>query len=175
MATTIRAYVGIGANLDEPREQVVRAFKALEDVPRTQLRARSSLYHSRPMGSPMQPDYVNAAALIETALLPHQLLDELQRIEGAQGRIRGALRWQARTLDLDLLLYGTWRVRTPRLTVPHPGLHERDFVLAPLAELTPDLVLPRYGAVKDVLEHLGRASKYVVNPALATDHAPRSG
>jgi 2-amino-4-hydroxy-6-hydroxymethyldihydropteridine diphosphokinase len=97
------------------------------------------------MGSPDQPHYVNAVACLETSLEPGALLDVFQEIERAAGRTRGPRRWQARTLDLDLLLFGSLRVESSRLTVPHPGVHERPFVIHPLAEIAPDLVIPGRG------------------------------
>jgi 2-amino-4-hydroxy-6-hydroxymethyldihydropteridine diphosphokinase len=141
-----RACIGLGSNLDDPVRQVGSALDELAGLPLSRLLRRSSLYRSPPMGPTDQPDYVNAAALIETALEPLELLDVLQAIEAAHGR-RRELRWGPRTLDLDLLVYGDLRLDHPRLTLPHPGIAGRAFVLVPLAEIAPDLELPGTGSV----------------------------
>jgi len=142
---TVTAYIGIGSNLDDPVVRVQAAFRELQRLPATRLTARSSLYGSRPMGPADQPDYINAVAGVETRLPAVDLLHELAQIENRQGRTRGAVHWGPRILDLDLLLYGEQRIATPALTVPHPGLHERDFVLVPLAEIAGDLDVPGQG------------------------------
>jgi len=143
----VRAYVGLGSNLDEPAEQVRAGLHALSRVPLTWLAGASGLYANPPMGPQDQPDYVNAVAALDTALDPLLLLDALLAVECMQGRRRGR-RWGPRRLDLDLLLWGDARLRLPRLTLPHPGLHERAFVLYPLAELAPRLDVPGYGPVE---------------------------
>lgn len=135
------AYIGLGSNLDDPVAQVRRAFDALATLPATILRRRSSLYETPPLGPPDQPRYVNAVAELETTLAPHDLLDELQRIEHAHRRVRKE-HWGPRTLDLDLLVYGAAQLDDSRLRVPHPGLALRAFVLLPLAEIAPTLVIP---------------------------------
>lgn len=151
MRAPVVASVGLGSNLDDPIAQIRRACAALANLPESRLLATSSLYRTPPMGPPDQPDYVNAAALLETRLAPLALLDALQAIEAAQGRVR-AERWGPRTLDLDLLLYGEARIETPRLTVPHPGLPERDFVLVPLREVAgDDLPVPGHGRLGDLI------------------------
>ena len=142
---TVRAYIGIGSNLDDPAARVRSAFGELEQLPATRLAARSSLYGSKPMGPADQPDYVNAVAAVDTRLPALELLLALAQIEDRQGRARGTGKWGPRTLDLDLLLYGEQCIATPVLTVPHPGLHERDFVLVPLAEIAGDLDVPGQG------------------------------
>jgi len=133
------AYVGLGSNLDDPVAQVRRALAALVGLPQTRLVAHSSLYRSPPMGPLDQPDYVNAVAALLTALPAAELLAALQGIEEEQGRRRDGLRWGPRTLDLDLLLYGELAVHSDTLTLPHPGLAERPFVLVPLLEVAPGL------------------------------------
>ncbi len=138
----VRAYIGLGSNLDDPQGQLRRAVEALRSLPESRLTAVSPFYRSRPMGPADQPDYVNAVAMLDTCLEPLALLDALQAIEQQQGRVRTGARWGPRTLDLDLLLYGTERIDHPRLSVPHPGMRERSFVLRPLADLAPELVLP---------------------------------
>ncbi len=136
------AFVGIGSNLDDPRAQIRRAIAALAKIPRSALCEVSSLYSSAPVGPADQPDYLNAVVRLNTRLAPEALLDQLQAIEAAQGRERDGLRWGPRTLDLDLLLYGDQVISSPRLSVPHPEMAKRSFVLYPLAEIAPDLVLP---------------------------------
>jgi len=135
------AYIGLGGNLDNPRHQVERAFVELDQIPNTRLIAQSPLYRSAPIGPGEQPDYVNAAALLETSLSPLELLDALQAIEQAHQRVR-IERWGPRTLDLDILLVDQQTIVSERLTVPHPYLTQRNFVLYPLADIAPDLILP---------------------------------
>lgn len=137
----ITTYIGIGSNLEEPLQQVRRALHALEQLPHSRLDGVSRLYRSAPVGPAGQPDYVNAAARVVTELGPEQLLDQLQAIENSHGRVR-TIRWGPRTLDLDILLYGSLTLDTPRLHVPHRELANRSFVLYPLADLDADLVLP---------------------------------
>jgi 2-amino-4-hydroxy-6-hydroxymethyldihydropteridine diphosphokinase len=137
----VLAYIGLGSNLVDPVRQVRSAFEALAHLPETQKITQSSLYRNSPLGPP-QPDYINAVAALRTRLSPHALLQGLQTIEQQQGRIRGPQRWGPRTLDLDLLLYDDYHLQDPVLTLPHPGLYERPFVLYPLYECAPHLVLP---------------------------------
>lgn len=140
------AYVALGANLGDPVATVHAAFGALAVLPRTRVAATSALYRTAPVGLAGQPDFINAAARLETELAPEALLDALLAIEQDFGRIR-ALRNGPRTLDLDMLLYDGRTLATPRLTLPHPRLHLRAFVLAPLADLAPDLVIPGRGTL----------------------------
>ncbi|WP_354689060.1 2-amino-4-hydroxy-6-hydroxymethyldihydropteridine diphosphokinase [Aeromonas sp. 19NY04SH05-1] len=135
-------FVAIGSNLADPLGQARRAVSALAALPETELQQASSFYSSRPMGPADQPDYVNAVARLTTRLAPLALLDQLQKIELEQGRVRKDERWGPRTLDLDLLLYGDRVIKHERLIVPHYGMQEREFVLLPLAEIAPALVLP---------------------------------
>lgn len=139
---TVRAYIGLGANLNQPVQQLQQAIRALQQLPSSELIAVSSLYGSKPMGPQDQPDYVNAVAALDTTLEAEALLDALQQIEQLHGRQRKAERWGPRTLDLDILLYGTLVINSSRLTVPHYGLHQREFVLYPLYEIAPQLQLP---------------------------------
>ena len=148
-STTESAFIGLGANLGDPRAALDAAFVALATLPHTTLCAASSLYRSAPIDS-SGPDYLNAVVLLDTRLAPHTLLAELQRIERAHGRQR-PYRNAPRTLDLDLLLYGARRIDAPTLTVPHPRLHERAFVLRPLAQITPSLVVPGLGNIEALL------------------------
>lgn len=144
--------IGLGGNLDAPADRVQRARKALANGEGIREIAFSSLYRSRPMGPQDQPDYVNAVMALETDLQPLALLDYLQSIESLEGRVRLGERWGPRTLDLDLLLYGNQMIQHPRLTVPHPGLAVREFVLHPLAEILPDLEVPGLGRVRELAE-----------------------
>lgn len=147
----VLAAVGIGSNLADPVTQVRTAIAALAILADTELLAASSLYRNPPMGPQDQPDFVNAAALLRTRLQPLALLDRLQEVERQQGRVRD-VRWGPRTIDLDLLLYGDQVIDEPRLTTPHPGLHERAFVLYPLAEIAPPgLMVPGRGRVADLV------------------------
>jgi 2-amino-4-hydroxy-6-hydroxymethyldihydropteridine diphosphokinase len=138
----IQVYIGLGSNLARPEKQIQAACKSLASLPQTALIKCSSLYQSQPMGPQDQPDYVNAVALIETELSAESLLQQTQLIEAQQGRIRKKNRWGPRTLDLDLLLYGSRQIDSEHLTVPHSGMKQREFVLYPLYEITPDLTLP---------------------------------
>ncbi|MDP2714965.1 2-amino-4-hydroxy-6-hydroxymethyldihydropteridine diphosphokinase [Rheinheimera sp.] len=138
----LRCYIGLGANLDEPVEQLQQAVQALKQLAHSKLVTVSGFYGSKPMGPQDQPDYVNAVAAIDTTLGAEQLLDALQQIEQQQGRKRKAERWGPRTLDLDILLYGDQVIATERLTVPHYGLRVREFVLYPLHDIAPQLSLP---------------------------------
>lgn len=135
-------YLGLGANLHLPLQQLQQAVVALAALEHCQLQSVSSLYGSKPMGPQDQPDYVNAVVAILTTLTAEQLLDQLQRIELEQGRQRKDERWGPRTLDLDILLFGNQTINTERLIVPHYGMKVREFVLYPLAELAPELHLP---------------------------------
>lgn len=143
------AYVGLGANLGDARAALDSACAALARLPQTTLQRCSSTWRSAPIDS-SGPDYLNAVAELRTALAPPELLRHLQVIEGAHGRER-PYRNAPRTLDLDLLLHGQAALATPELTLPHPRLHERAFVLRPLAELAPDLLVPGRGRVAALL------------------------
>jgi 2-amino-4-hydroxy-6-hydroxymethyldihydropteridine diphosphokinase len=145
------AYVALGSNLDDPRTQVERALVALGQLPQTRCVLRSSLYRSRPFGPVEQPDYVNAVAGLLTALEPAELLASLQALETSLGRERPVVRWGPRRIDLDLLVHGSARITQPGLELPHPGIAERAFVLAPLAEIAPDLDVPGVGRVSALL------------------------
>jgi len=140
----IKAFIGLGANLGKPESQVRRGIAALAAIPETRLLASSSLYRSEPVGVGRQPEFVNAVAEIETTLGARALLDELLATEARFGR-RREFPGAPRTLDLDLLLYGSRAIAEPGLVVPHPRMHERAFVLAPLVEIAPDAVIPGKG------------------------------
>lgn len=153
MKTPTTAYIGLGSNLANPVEQIKAARIAIGQLAGVQELAFSSLYHSPPMGPQDQPDYVNAVMAIATELAPIDLLRCLQHLENAQGRVRKDERWGARTLDLDVLIYGDQMIDEPDLTVPHSGLAERAFVLYPLHEIAPALQIPGNGNIADLLTH----------------------
>jgi 2-amino-4-hydroxy-6-hydroxymethyldihydropteridine diphosphokinase len=146
-----QAYVGLGSNLEQPVRQVLAAFDQLDALPYTRLAARSSLYRSGPMGKLDQPDFVNAVARLDTGLSPAELMHALLLVEAQHGRRRGEPN-APRTLDLDLLLYDDEVIGEPALTVPHPRMHERAFVLVPLAEINPGAIIPGRGQVASMLE-----------------------
>ncbi len=147
------ALIGIGANLGDPRARIAAAFDALAALPDSALLRSSSVYRTAPVGKTDQPDFYNAAALIQTTLAPRALLDALLAIELSQGRERPlpVIANAPRTLDLDLLLYGDQVIAEPGLAVPHPRMHERRFVLEPLIEITPYCVIPGRGPASDWL------------------------
>ena len=153
----VPAYVALGGNLDGPREQVERAMAALAGLPDTRLVLRSSLYRTRPFGPVEQPDFINAAAGLLTRLEPAELLAQLKALESKLGRERPVVRWGPRRIDLDLLVHGGATIAEPGLEVPHPGIPERAFVLVPLAEFAPDLVVPGRGRVRDLLARVDSA------------------
>ena len=146
-----RCFIGLGSNLDEPLKQVSDALRELAQLPQTKLLRHSQLFRSDPVGPAGQPDYINAVAEIETELTPIQLLDQLQAIEQAHQR-RRIVHWGPRTLDLDILLVNSETIATERLKVPHPYMHEREFVLYPLAQIAPDLKLPDGRRLEQLLE-----------------------
>ncbi len=152
--TSALAYVGLGSNLDEPAERIARALDELAAIPKTRLRRHSKLYRTAPWGVTAQPEFINAVAELETALSPRALLDALLAIERSHGRRRDATRWGPRVIDLDLLLHGDAGSREDGLEVPHPHMHERAFVLVPLAELDPALEIPGRGRVGTLLASL---------------------
>jgi 2-amino-4-hydroxy-6-hydroxymethyldihydropteridine diphosphokinase len=146
----ITAYIGIGSNQGDARAQVLQAFEEIARLPQTRLAARSGLYRSAPLDAPGQRDYVNAVAAVDTDLSAAQLLVALQDVEQRHGRVR-AYRNAPRTLDLDLLLYGELALDSAPLTLPHPRMHERAFVLAPLLELDARAEVPGRGSARTLL------------------------
>ncbi len=147
MAEWVVAYIALGSNLDEPHAHVRRGMQALATLPQTVLERCSSLYRTAPVGITTQPDFVNAVCRVRTRLSPEQMMQALLAVERAHGRVRDGVRGGPRTLDLDLLLHGRARCASGELVLPHPRLHERAFVLYPLAELDPQLDIPGHGAV----------------------------
>jgi 2-amino-4-hydroxy-6-hydroxymethyldihydropteridine diphosphokinase len=149
----IRAYVALGSNLGNPVSTVEDAIDAMAALRGSLLKAISSLYRTAPVGLKHQPDFINAVVALDTRLGPRELLDELFALEARFGRIRepGSVKNAPRTLDLDLLLHGDAVLDDPALTLPHPRMHERAFVLAPLAEIAPNLTFPGHGPIADLL------------------------
>lgn len=145
------AYIGLGSNLDDPEEQLRSAVSFLQQLPDTIIVRVSSFYRTKPVGLEGQPDYINAVALLQTGLSARQLLEHMQAIENSHGRIRNT-RWGPRTLDLDLLLYDSDIIKEDDLTVPHPEMHKRGFVLFPLYEIAPAISIPGQGPVTDLLQ-----------------------
>jgi len=144
------AYVGLGSNLQDPRRQIQSALAELDAMPHTRVVKRSSLYRSAPIGHLEQPDFVNAVAQLETGLPAERLLAELQQLEARHGRKRSFAN-APRTLDLDILLFGNATIRTPALTIPHPRMHERAFVLKPLVEVFVQATIPGHGLATTLL------------------------
>ena len=170
----VMAYIGLGANLNDPAAQVGDAFAELDRIPRTRLVARSSLYATAPVGNVNQPDFINAVAQVETALAPRALLAALLDIEQRHGRER-SFRNAPRTLDLDLLLYGDARFHEDHLTLPHPRMTERAFVLLPLTEITPELTIPGRGRAADWLASCAEQSVVVDASASVQPRPPLYG
>lgn len=145
-------FIALGSNLSEPVTQVLQAFDEIAQLPDTNLLKRSSLYKTAPVGRLDQPDFINAVAQIETTINPHNLLTALLDIEHQHKRVRTKIN-APRTLDLDILLYGELQCQEPGLTLPHPRISERAFVLMPLLEICPDCIIPGLGSAKDYLTH----------------------
>ena len=143
------AYIALGSNMNDPVAQVASGVEALAMLPDSRVAAISSLYRTAPVGYLQQPDFVNAVAMIETALDPRALLEALLAIESRHGRVRDVPNGP-RTLDLDILLYGDARHDDAELTIPHARLHERAFVLVPLAEIAEDVLVPGHGSVREL-------------------------
>lgn len=143
------AYVALGSNLQQPQVQVSQALRELDQLPQTRVTARSSLYRTAPVGYDNQPDFINAVARVETTLAPLVLLRALLALEDSHGRERPFPN-APRVLDLDLLLYDDVHMQTPELTLPHPRMQDRGFVMLPLAEIAPDLRIGTYGAARDL-------------------------
>lgn len=154
MSDAALAYIGLGGNLGDVAAVFKKVIDELESMATVKLVAKSGVYRSRPMGPQDQPDYANAVIAVATGLGPLELLDEMQRIELSHGRLRKDERWGARTLDLDLLLYADLSVVSDRLTIPHYGLSQREFVLYPLAEIAPQgCQIPGLGRLADLVRN----------------------
>lgn len=162
---TTRAYIGVGSNLRDPIAKAKNGIKAIAAISEVVTIASSSLYSSRPMGPQSQPDYVNAVVMIETTFSCPELLKVLQKIELNYGRERKEERWGARTLDLDILLFGNDEINEPDLIVPHYGMKQREFVLLPLLELSPSLVFPDGSELSRLASEIDRNGLEVIeNP-----------
>ena len=142
------AYIALGSNLDSPREQIQRALQHISQLPSTLLIARSGLYQSAPLGPVEQPEFINAVAGVLTQLPPIELLRALKRAEQSLGRQQPSVRWGPRSIDLDLLVHAQEQIESAELTIPHPGITERNFVLYPLLDIAPDLHVPGKGVVR---------------------------
>lgn len=149
------AYIGIGSNLENPLAQVKQALLELDTLPESHSTKISPLYRTAPLGPADQPDYINAVAALNTQLTPVVLLKHLQMIEQAHQRVR-KIHWGPRTLDLDLLLYDQLQQHDPQLTLPHPRMHERIFVLQPLYDIAPELTIPEHGNIEGLLKSCPR-------------------
>ena len=161
----IVAYIGIGSNLNSPIKQVKKAIVNLVILPEITILNSSSFYQSRPVGPQDQPDYINAVVALETRLSPEALLKALQSLEESQGRKRSGIRWGARTIDLDILLYGKDIIQTKALSIPHPQLKVREFIIYPLCEIAPNLILPTGDSVLSLKELCSaKGIKKLVNP-----------
>ena len=152
-----RAFIALGSNLDHPAAHVAWALREIAALPDTELVRTSSFYESAPVGYGAQPDFINAVAEIETSLAPRALLDHLLRVEQNHGR-RRQFPNSPRTLDLDIVLYGGQTIREPGLTIPHPRMHERAFVVVPLAEIAPEAPIPGHGVARDLLNRVDAQS-----------------
>lgn len=153
----IDLYIGLGSNLEDPLQQVRRALIELSQLPCSELIRHSQLYRSDPVGPPGQPDYINAVAHLRTRLQPERLLDQLQALEQQHQRVR-LQHWGARTLDLDILLFGDLQINSTRLSVPHPFMAQRSFVLYPLQEIAPELRLPNGESLTRLIAHCERGT-----------------
>jgi 2-amino-4-hydroxy-6-hydroxymethyldihydropteridine diphosphokinase len=150
----LSAWIGLGSNLGDGPAVLRSALKRLQGLPKTRLLRCSSLYRSEPWGDPDQPPFTNAVAELETGLEPTELLTALLEIESQMGRVRGDRRWGPRLIDLDLLLFDDRVMDLPELTLPHPLMHQRAFVLVPLAELDDGLLVPGKAGVRDLVDAL---------------------
>lgn len=155
--STVTAYVALGSNLEDPQRQLRSGLESLAALPATRLLRVSSFYRSAPVGYADQPDFVNAVAAIETGLSPRGLLDALLAVERRHGRVREFPN-APRTLDLDIVAYGDRTIDEPGLAVPHPRMHERAFVMVPLAEIAPDAAIPGRGSVRELAARVDAAS-----------------
>lgn len=171
-ALWVPAYVAIGSNLDDPIAQVRAAFDALARLDRSRLIARSSLYRTRPLGPQDQPDFVNAAAGLLTRLTPRELLSALKDIEAAQGRETPIVRWGPRRIDLDLLLHGDARLADADLAIPHPGLPRRNFVLYPLRDIAPELMVAEHGRISALAARAGYEGLALIEDSAIDQRAP---
>ena len=146
-----QVFIGLGSNMEDPVSQLRSAISALKLLPDCEYAGNSSFYVSKPVGPQNQPDFINAVAELYTRLDAVDLLEYLQNIENRQGRERNTERWGPRTLDLDIILYGDMIIADKKLTIPHKEIQRRNFVLYPLYEIAPDIVVPGLGHIKQLL------------------------
>ncbi len=156
------AYIGVGSNLDDPQAQVAQGFDALAGLPNTRLMLRSKLYRSAPLGPQDQPHFVNAVAGLLTQLDAPALLTQLKLLEKSLGRKQPIVRWGPRVIDFDLLVFGSTRIESDDLTVPHPGIAVRSFVLMPLKDIAPDLDIPGIGRVTALVSRVDASGLQVL-------------
>ena len=154
---SVPAYIAIGSNLDRPIQQVAAAFEQLAQIEGCRLISRSRLYRTAPLGPQDQPEFVNAAAGMLCQIGARELLTALKAIETSMGRAGPTVRWGPRRIDLDLLVYGSEQIAEPGLTIPHPGVPVRNFVLYPLLDIAPDLLVPGHGRVRELAARAGAA------------------
>ena len=154
---TCRVYIGLGSNLKDPTHQIQSALTELKDLAVDAKMDVSPFYNTQPIGPQNQPEFVNAVVGFDTQLPAQDLLEQLFKIEDAHGRVRQAQQWSARTLDLDLLLYGEALISSEQLVVPHPHMHERAFVLQPLIDVAADCLIPGRGLAADLLQQCDRS------------------
>jgi 2-amino-4-hydroxy-6-hydroxymethyldihydropteridine diphosphokinase len=159
LVDAVVVYIGLGSNIEQPFVQIKNALNRLADLPGTEVLKDSGYFISSPMGPEDQPDYVNAVTQISTSLDPSELLEQCQKIEQRQGRIK-TRHWGERSIDLDILLYGDEEIDTDVLNVPHPGILQRDFVYLPLLKINPDIILPGSGMLSDLVSSTDGGAEY---------------
>jgi len=157
----VACFIGLGSNLHQPRQHIARAISELRSLTSSKMLNVSSLYESKPVGPENQPDYINAVVELETSLPALALLAHMQIIESQHKRLR-LQHWGPRTLDLDLLLYGEEQIDLEPLTVPHPEMHNRSFVLVPLFEIAPKLTIPECGSLEDLLSQVDQSGLHKI-------------
>lgn len=160
------AYIGLGSNLANPVQHILSAIDDIRAIENCSLKLTSRLYETPPVGPQDQPNYINAAVIINTSLKPFELLTALQTIENQHGRTRDTGRWGARTLDLDILLYDSIISNEPTLTLPHPELHNRAFVLYPLLDLDKDLEIPNLGKLQALIKTLKETPPRIIHSSI---------
>jgi 2-amino-4-hydroxy-6-hydroxymethyldihydropteridine diphosphokinase len=158
----IPAYIGVGSNLADPLSQVVGGIDSLVNLPKTLVIARSKMYRTHPMGPQDQPEYVNAAVGVLTQLSPAELLSELKTLESKLGRGEPIVRWGPRVIDFDLLVFGSVKLSTDTLVIPHPGIAARNFVLLPLFDIAPDLDIPGVGRASSLVRAIDKSGVHVL-------------